>query len=345
MRAHGAHVSVAALLLGFVWDSVTFGYADQVFGNVVFVTYFLLSAMAILLLSFYRRRGRDAPLYLAPLANFAFGNIASGLLVVYGHSGSFEGSWLFFAVLLAFIVGNEVARGSRAEFTFHISAWYFLLLGYLAMIVPVVLGRLGSAVFALSVLASLAITSVFLVILSLALPTGVRINVKETAQSIILICVLMVGLYVANIMPPVPLSLTDIGVYHAVQKLPSGDYRGAYEEPHWYEFLRSTRKTFMRIPGEQAYCVSAVFAPVRLATGVVHHWEAYDTALEEWQTRATVAFPLTGGRADGYRGYTVKSDLTPGYWRCSVETEGGALIGRTTFEVVDGLPELSERIF
>ncbi len=345
VKTHHEHVSVAALLLGFVWDSLTFGRADQIFGNVVLVSYLFLSAMTILLLSFYRRRGKGAPLSLPPIMNFAFGNVASGLLVVYGHSGSFEGSWLFFAMLLAFIVGNEVARDGRAEFTFHISAWYFLLLGYLAVIVPVALGKIGPAVFLVSALASLAVVSVFLVFLALILPHSASVNIKGTARSVGLICALMSGLYFTNIMPPVPLSLTDIGIYHEVERLPSGDYLGVYEEPRWYEFLRSTRKTFTRTSGEQAYCASAVFAPVRLATGVVHHWEAYDADSEEWQTRAMIAFPLTGGRADGYRGYTVKSDLTPGYWRCSVETEGGALIGRTTFEVVDGLPELSERIF
>ncbi len=343
VRAHEGHASVAALLLGFVWDSLTFGRADEVFGNIVFVSYFLLSAMAILLLSFYRRRERAAPLYLAPLTNFAFGSIASGLLIVYGHSGSIEGSWVFFILLLAFIVGNEFARGSAAQFNFHISAWYFLLFAYLAMIVPVLLGRLGPSVFALSALASLTVTSVFLLILSLALPKGAVINVGETARSIFIVCAFFSGLYAANVIPPVPLSLTGIGVYHSVERLPSGDYRATYEEPHWYELFRSTGKTFSRGEGESAACFSAVFAPVRLATGVVHRWEYFDAAREEWQVRAEIVFPLTGGRAGGYRGYTVKSDLARGYWRCSVTTENGALVGRTTFKIVDGVPELRER--
>lgn len=345
LETHPGHASVAALLLGFVWDSLTFGRADQIFGNVVFVAYLLISAMAMLLLSFYRRRNRAAPLYLSPLLNFAFGNIASGLLVVYGHSGSFEGSWLFFTVLLAFIVGNEFARSSRAEFTFHISAWYFLLFAYLAVIVPVLLGRIGPTVFILSALASLAITSVFLVLLSLLLPKNAVINVRDTAQSIILVCAFMSGLYATNVMPPVPLSLTDIGVYHAIERLPSGDYAGVFEAPQWHEFFRSTGKVFTRPVGTGAYCFSAVFAPVRLSTGILHHWERYDTGAEEWQTRAKISFPLTGGRTDGYRGYTMKSDLDEGYWRCSVETEGGALVGRTTFKVVRGEPELTARVF
>jgi hypothetical protein len=55
-----------------------------------------------------------------------------------------------------------------------------------------------------------------------------------------------------------------------------------------------------------------------------------------------VSFPINGGRAEGYRGFTV-AVVTPGKWRCDVETSGGLLIGRISFDVVDSssTPSLS----
>jgi hypothetical protein len=157
------------------------------------------------------------------------------------------------------------------------------------------------------------------------------------------VAALFSSLYTANVIPPVPLALTDIGIYHAIDRLPSGDYVAAHEKLRLIDLFWSAGKTFNARAGESAYCFSAVFAPVRLTTGIIHRWEYYDAGTQKWQARGDIAFPLVGGRDAGYRGYTVKSDLVSGYWRCSVETEGGALIGRTTFKVVEGVPELHER--
>jgi hypothetical protein len=67
----------------------------------------------------------------------------------------------------------------------------------------------------------------------------------------------------------------------------------------------------------------------------VYRWERYDTASRQWVTESTFAFSINGGRAGGYRGWSVKT-LTPGAWRCDVETPGGALIGRISFTATEG---------
>ena len=127
------HAGAIAIVVGFVWDSFTLGRPDQLFNNIVFISYLSVAAFAIILLAIYERKKGGAPLFLLPLMQFSFGNLAGGLLVVYGKSGTFSGSILFFLILIAFVVGNEFAKGYYQQLSFHLAAWYFLLFGYLAI--------------------------------------------------------------------------------------------------------------------------------------------------------------------------------------------------------------------
>lgn len=52
--------------------------------------------------------------------------------------------------------------------------------------------------------------------------------------------------------------------------------------------------------------------------------------------------PVTGGRDEGYRAVTKKTNFQPGFWRVQVETMGGQEIGRINFEVVPD-PSADER--
>jgi hypothetical protein len=139
------------------------------------------------------------------------------------------------------------------------------------------------------------------------------------------------ALYFTNTIPPVPLSLKEIGVYHQVTRAEQG-YLVSYEEPSRFEFWRSTARTFHRAPQESVYCFSAVFAPTRLRTNIYHSWQR-KTEGGAWVRDSYIGFSLAGGRDEGYRGYTMKSNIADGEWRCVVETEGGKVVGETYFSV------------
>ena len=132
-------------------------------------------------------------------------------------------------------------------------------------------------------------------------------------------------------------------VYHEITRLADGTYQGTYEKPPWWEFYRDTSSTFTKPPSGVAYCFSSVFAPVRLGTVITHEWGSYDAAARRWIARSSVSFPISGGRYEGYRGYSVKADLEAGEWRCSVKSVTGAVIGRSSFTVVEGTSALSTR--
>ena len=117
-----------------------------------------------------------------------------------------------------------------------------------------------------------------------------------------------------------------------------------YEQPPWYKFWRETDSTFHYKPGASAYCFTSVYAPADIDTPIDHKWSHYNERTSEWDTVARVTFPISGGREDGYRGFSATAALSPGQWRCDVETQGGALIGRTSFTAVLGssTPTLSQ---
>ena len=206
---------------------------------------------------------------------FAFGNLAGGLTVLYGHSGTLEGSFLFFLLLGVFIVGNELLRDRYTRLNFHISVWYFLLLSYIVLIIPIITGSFGDNIFILSSLISLAIVSGFLIILFFLSPRKVIDAIRKTVFSIVAIFASFNVLYFLNIIPPVPLSLREIGIYHTIERADNGNYKVLYEKPDWYLFLRDTSAIFTRVSDEKAYCFSSVFAPVGLTTAIYHRWEYY----------------------------------------------------------------------
>ena len=101
--------------------------------------------------------------------------------------------------------------------------------------------------------------------------------------------------YFLNVIPPVPLSMKDIGIYHSVLHNASGDYDATLEPAQWYAFWRDTSNVFHLSAGQTGYCFSSVFAPTGLSTSIVHSWEKYDSANNKWNVVWRVSYPINGG--------------------------------------------------
>jgi hypothetical protein len=165
------------------------------------------------------------------------------------------------------------------------------------------------------------------------MPKRVRETLTATARAVASIYLLINLLYFLNAIPPLPLALKDAGVFHAVTR--TGDaYTVSYEPVEWYEAYLRYKTIFHRMPDEPVYVYTAVFAPTGISTGLVHEWQQYDEGQGRWITRDRISFPITGGRAGGYRGYTIRRDIEDGSWRVNVLTDFNRLIGRVTFRVV-----------
>ena len=330
------HIGVGALAVGFLFDLWVAKRPDTIFNNLLLLSYLLVAGTFIIMLNVRsRRRPDDAePLFLLLILQFCFGGLASNLLVLYGHSGTLAGSAVFIGILVLIVFGNEYFRSRYALLRFNIGVYYFLMLSYALIAVPIfVTHSIGILTFLLSGLVSLAAIAGFLALLFFAVFRGTDTHKLREVSLIVgaIFCIFNL-LYFLNVIPPVPLSLKDIGIYHSVLHRSDGTYLALYEPAPWYQFWRTTSAQYTSVGGTAA-CFSAVFAPADLQTPIHHVWE-YKNAGGEWEERSRISFPISGGREEGYRGWSNKSALVPGEWRCNVETSGGALIGRISFAVL-----------
>jgi hypothetical protein len=342
------HIGVGALISGFLFDLWIAKRPDSVVNNILLLSYLLIAGAFIIILNLRARRRKDdaEPLLLLLVLQFCFGGLASNMLVLYGHSGTFAGSAVFIAILILVVFGNEYFRSRYSLLRFNIGVYYFLMLTYLLVAVPVYITHsIGAMTMLLSGCLSLLFIGLFLLILFFAVFRGTDIvKLREVALIIAgIFCVFNV-LYFLNVIPPVPLAMRNLGIYHSVLKRSDETYLALYEPVPWYEFWRDSSETYVLEGSRSAFCFSSVFAPTDLEAPIYHKWEYHNTVTGEWEVRSRISFPISGGRAEGYRGFSVKTSLTPGEWRCDVETATGSLIGRVSFTAVESstTPALSQ---
>jgi len=336
------HLGVGALAVGFTFDIILAKSPESVTDNILLLTYLFIAAAIIVLLNIQkRRRAKDEsptePLILLLVLQFCFGGLASNMLVLYGKSGTLTGSAVFILMLASLVFGNEYLRSRYAQLRFNVAVYYFLLLTYCVIAAPTWLFHsIGPGIFFLSGLISLAVIAGFCAVLFTAVLRGNRVyQLQQISLLIGTIFIIFNALYFFDVIPPVPLSLKGIGVYHSVLKSSTGDYLVIYEGAPWYVFWRDTGNVFHYQPGQSAYCFSSVYAPAQLSTPIYHIWEHYDTASKEWVQMSRISYGISGGRSTGYRGFSATAALSPGAWRCDVETQSGALIGRMSFTAVE----------
>lgn len=339
------HLLTIFFIGGFVVDNLTLNQVDQLFDNAVLAGYVVLAMLSLLYLYWGTsgklseriavHAGKWAPL----MIQFAFGGLMSGLLVFYSRSGSWWTSWPYLILMLGVIVGNELIKKRGERLIFNLSIFFVGLFSYTVLILPVVIGRMGDIEFVGSGFIALVIFALFLKLLYLMVPNFMALHTRMVFFSIGMIYVTLNGLYFANVIPPIPLSMKEMGIFHEVTKRAEGGYVLTYEKGPWYAFWHTSDTTFHYTDGSGVFCYASIFAPARLKTGVVHRWEYYDADRGEWVKHSTIPYAIDGGRDLGYRGFSVIKNVREGKWRCSAETARGQVVGQVTFELVrEGAP-------
>lgn len=336
------HWLTLAFVAGFIVDNLTLNRVDQLFDNIILFSYVILAMLSIVLLyasiaeKFGARVNEFFKKWAPILMQYAFGGLLSGMLIFYGRSGTLVESWPFMLLIIGVIYGNETIKNRQGRMVYNLVIFFIGLFAYVVLVIPVLLGKMGEWVFIGSGLLALLVMFGFFRILEKIVPNFVQLQKRNVVFIIGLIYVSLNFLYFANIIPPIPLSLKHVGIYHNVIRFDGDTYELTYEKPHWWEWYDESNDIFHYEPGESIYCYASVFAPSRLATQIYHRWERYDEAAGEWKQHARLAYSIAGGRGDGYRGYTLINAYTEGKWRCTVETARGQVMGKRTFEIASG---------
>jgi len=333
-------VSSVALIFGFIFDSLTLKRVDLFFEQIILFSHLCIVWLAIVYINFYEQKnliGRGRISYFFRHASpvimqFSFGALFSGFLIFYIRSASMASSWLFLFFLVFLLVGNEFFRKRYQRFTFQISVFYFTLFSFLIFYVPVLVGKIGVPVFILSGCISLIMIIILIKGIFLISNEQFKQSKKYTRLNVLGIFIIINILYFLNIIPPIPLSLKDSEVVHMVNTN-DGAYLLKDEEKRWYQnFL--PYDIINKKKESPVYFFSSVFAPTNLTTTIVHRWE-YKNQKGEWITHTKISFPVVGGRDGGYRGYSFSRTIKDGWWRVSVETSNGQVLGVKRFKVIE----------
>lgn len=270
---------------------------------------------------------------------FLLGGLFSAYTIFYSQSASLTATAVFFSLLIAMLVANEVLHDRLSSLRLLVSLYALVVFSFFTFFLPVLTGWMNTWVFLIGAGLSAAVTIWVVRLVYRNLPGASRREAMLTRLPALGLIVVLVGFYFLNWIPPVPLSMKFGGVYHKITKT-DGTYHLTFEQGAWNQFWKRSDDPFR---GEEpAYCFTAVFAPVDLHTTIYHRWQYRSRNGHDFSTTDRIGFAILGGREGGYRVYTAKQRLIPGDWRVDVETPEGRIIGRVSFRVGEPSGEMPE---
>lgn len=329
------YFSAMLLLGGFVVDTFTLNRIDQVFDNMVLIVHLLIVSVVLLLLQARSRPGLlkltsdRARSVLLGLLMFSFGGLFSGFTIFYAKSAGLFSGWAFVVVLLFIMLSAEYYQKAYNRLLVRVGVWVLSVYLYLIFALPVLVGQMGSGVFLVSTLVTVILTWLFIHGLStVSRAEDVAIaRLRHMAGFVIGVILL---LYFTNLIPPVPLSLQHQAPYYQVVRA-EGDYTVTYQPTTWQKLTGRHHRTLFRQSGEPVFIFTSVFAPVNLQTEIIHQWQYKSDS--GWVTTDEIVIPITGGRAEGFRGFSFKQNHQPGSWRVRIATSSGQVVGSLRFTI------------
>jgi len=345
---HERAIALSAFVAGFVFDVATLPSVDSWLAIAQQSLYILV--IAAILVHMLLEQAADAPpaaaaagwyrRYRSVVVHFLFGSLLNIYTIYYFKSSSLLASFSFMAVLVLLLAANESRRFKALGLAFKFALLALCVLSFFAHVVPVFVGAIGPLVFVSSVLVG------SLPLAAAGWWTGrgspARAALARTQIHVPLGIVLagFLAFYALKLIPPVPLSMPFIGIYHGVER-GARDYRLTHERPAW-RFWENGDQAFVAQPGDRVYVYLRISSPARFAEQVLLRWSWKNDA-GKWTAQDTIPVNIVGGRAEGFRGYGVKSNYRPGAWRVQVETTDGREIGRIHFRLTQAPP--APRVF
>lgn len=314
------------LFAGFLTDLFTFKTLQVRTTFEILGAYAAVTALCMLFVHARQPGGRA---YAAAqfFVQFAFGALLSQSLLFYWFSGSASVSWPILAAVAGLMVSNEKFRAHLHRPLAQVTIFAFVLFSYGSLLFPFLMNSLDPLVFFVGGVSSTAFSLILVILLTRT--EALRPRRKIMMSAVLAVFVAMNALYFGNIIPPIPLSLREAGIYNNVRRV-GGDYELTGQEDSFFGRLLPGQ-TIKGDEDGRLFAFAAVYAPTSLDTVIFHRWERYDVLKKAWVTTDRFSYAVHGGRDGGYRGYSYKSRIAAGKWRVTVETERGQVLGRMSF--------------
>jgi hypothetical protein len=340
-------VAVVFFTGGFVFDILTAGRIDSWLTIAQQLVY--LAAIFGVLLHMFAAQGAAAPPdpaalprlarwyyeYRGAALHFALGALMNLYAIFFFKSSSLLVSFGFLAFLVALLVANESRRFKSLGLHVKFALLALCLLSFAAIVVPTLVGSVGPWVFAGSMLGGALPFAALTAWLRRRRPALMPAALRQVLAPALAVLVLFVASYLLRVIPPVPLSIPFIGVYHGVERTEQG-YVLVHERP-WWRLWEHGDQYFLAQPDDRVYVFFRVFSPARFADRVRMRW-FWEPGGRGWLLQDSIPIDIVGGREEGFRGYGYKSNYQPGRWKVQVETTDGREIGRVYFTVESVAP-------
>lgn len=317
------YASAIAFLSGFTWDALTLGRTITAVDLWILLGY--LTGAAVALISVGRMSESKLRSRVLWLFQFCVGGLFSALVIFYFLSSSNAPAFTVVLLLASLMVANEFLESRYGQMTLAWSVFAVATIMFCNFALPHLLGSVSRFWFYISTAVGIALV--------LLLRTAVRER-KTSVLPALVVAALLLALHTFNLIPPVPLVQKRMIIATSVSRS-GGDYKVTTERRGLRRVNILTPQRLHRRAGEPVYCFTSVFVPRGISTTLRHRW-MYRYRDGEWRTTDEIAFPISGGRDEGYRGYTRKRSVEAGHWRVVTESESGARLGVAEFIVERG---------
>lgn len=341
LEKHKKYVPIFFFIGGFIFDTLTLGRIDRLYDLIV-LNLHITSLTIVLYLYNLADDGTWKNTFLGayekyfPLAiQFFFGGLSSAFVIYFSRSVSFSKTISFFLLLLILLIANEFLKKRISNKYLQFSVYFFVHFTFCTFMIPVFIKEMNTSVFIISGLFSISFTVLFIIfIYKSSASTRLELKPFKIIGIILTMFVSFNLFYLFNMIPPVPLALDRGIVAHNVEKTDTG-YTISYQAEEWYIFWRPHKQKLIVAPSENVYVFTSIFAPTDINKAIIHRWKWFNPNTEDWEIVDNIDYDITGGRNEGYRAYTYKSNLKNGLWEVQIITEKEELvIGVVDFELV-----------
>lgn len=254
------------------------------------------------------------------LVSFFLGTFLAHTLVYYFRSSDVLQVWPIFAMVALSIISNEFLYGIVPD----ILLYFVALTLYILFNVPIFLNKVNNSTFLISILISVVVISILTLILQ-----RIFLSKKDFLFLIIfsiLFPFLILRLYYLNYIPAVPLALGDSGFYSYIQKETDEKNIVSYTKKEegvtkakQYFFLENNSYNIESLKDSNTiYFFSSIISPADVSATITHVWQKYDDVKKVWIEYSRISYDVSGGREEGYRGYSSITNLSQGKWRVRV---------------------------
>ncbi len=332
---------------GFIFDVVTLDRVDNIYLIIQQAVYIVFIGIVLHfqtlqktghfkpeeMTSWFGRKFQKVWHYENEALHFILGSLLSSYSLFYFVSSSLATSFIFLAIMFGLLVGNELPQIQNQGPWMKYILYAICIFSFFSLIVPLVLGF--SNFFTLVIAVALGCLVGTIIVRAYIKSGVVEFDLKRNvAYPIGSVGAALLLLYILKLLPPLPISIQYIGIYHGVEK--QGDqYVLQYDRP-WYKFWQYGDQSFEAMPGDKPVCFVRIFSPTNFNDTVIFHWMKKGAA--GWESRDRIPIYIKGGRGAGFRGFSIKGNYDPGDWRVQVETDDGREIGRINFEI-ETVPE------